>query len=88
MTPLTKKEREMVEACCFEPRYGGDHSRRIWDAVTGAEHHQMLYGMGVILQDIEDRFLALLNQDVRGRAETTIRTQRARVTAKQKGRKR
>jgi hypothetical protein len=70
---LTEKEREIVEACCFQPHYSGDDSRKFWHEVNMKTNDRTLYDLGCALQDLESRVLRAVNEGVRIRAVKMVR---------------
>jgi hypothetical protein len=61
---VTKKQIRQLELdAMFQPRYSGEDSRRIWNAVNKS-NDRTLYDFGCALQDAEGRFLAVVNGHV------------------------
>jgi hypothetical protein len=78
MARLTAKEREIVEACVFQPHYSGKQSQKFWKEVVAAGNDRVLYDFGCALQDIESRLLRVVNEGVRVRAMKLVAAQRLR----------
>jgi hypothetical protein len=79
---LTDKERSIIAACRFSPRYSGEESEKFWREVNNPANDRVLYDFACALQDLEHRVLTAVNAGVEVRAEKTIRTMRARRAAK------
>lgn len=71
---MTKQQQaELVRQCSFEPIYSGPQSARVWTAVNRGPETDVLYALGCVLQDIEERFLLQLNRAVQVQVADAVR---------------
>lgn len=75
MASNKKSDQQLIAECRFNARYSGELSVRIWNEITKSTD-RTLFDFALALQDVESRFLAVLNADIEARVKRLLLKQR------------